>query len=253
MLFFAPGIQASVKIHHLFFITQHLIMSWFSKFLTSSIGQKTVMALTGLFLIVFLAVHLLGNLQLLQQDEGRAFNVYAYFMTHNPVIKTTSYLLYAFILLHAVQGILLMRQNRAARGEKRYAVSHIRSNERASRIMGPLGIIILVFIVLHMYQFWFQMHWGDLRMVLYDGTDHEVKDLYVLVTEMYKKLVFVLFYVVSMAVVGFHLWHGFWSAFQTLGLNHKKYTPVIKWIGAAYAIIVPALFALIPIVMFLRS
>ncbi|MEQ1745637.1 MAG: succinate dehydrogenase cytochrome b subunit [Saprospiraceae bacterium] len=228
-------------------------MSWFSKFLTSSIGQKTVMALTGLFLIVFLVIHLLGNLQLLQHDEGRAFNVYAYFMTHNPVIKTISYLLYTFILLHAVQGILLWRSNRAARGGTGYAVRHIRSSERASRNMGPLGIILLVFIVLHMYQFWFQMHWGDLRMVLYDDTDHEIKDLYTLVVEIYKSIGYVVFYVVAMMVVGLHLWHGFWSAFQTLGLDHKKYTPVIKWLGAAYAILVPALFALIPLILYLRG
>jgi succinate dehydrogenase / fumarate reductase cytochrome b subunit len=228
-------------------------MGWFSKFLTSSIGQKMVMALTGIFLTLFLAIHLLGNLQLLQLDGGEAFNMYAYFMTHNPLIKTVSYLLYASILLHAWQGILLWQRNKTARGENRYAVTHTRSSERASRNMAWLGIIIFVFIILHMYQFWFQMHWGDLRMVLYDGADHEIKDLYKLVAQSYESLGFVLFYVVSMAVVGFHLWHGFWSAFQTLGLNHKKYTPLIKWIGAAYAVVIPLLFAIIPIVMHFRG
>ena len=228
-------------------------MGWFSKFLTSSIGRKLVMALTGIFLTLFLAIHLLGNLQLLQNDGGQAFNVYAYFMTHNPLIRTVSYLLYASILLHAVQGILLWRDNKAARGPNRYAVTHTRPTERASRSMGWLGIIIFVFIVLHMYQFWFQMHWGNLGMVQYDGYTYEVKNLYVLVAQSYQNIGFVLFYVVSMAVVGYHLWHGFWSSFQTLGLNHKKYTPLIHWIGAAYSVIVPLLFALIPIVMHLRG
>ncbi len=228
-------------------------MSWFSKFITSSIGQKVIMSLTGLFLTLFLAVHLLGNLQLLQDDGGEAFNVYAYFMTHNPLIKTISYLLYASILLHAVQGILIWRSNKAARGTHRYAVNHARSTERASRNMAWLGIVIFVFILLHLYQFWFQMHWGNLVYVEYDGYTQPVKDLYALVAETYKSPGFVLFYVISMAVVGFHLWHGFWSLFQTIGLNHSKYTPLIKGIGAAYAVIVPLLFAVIPVVMYFKS
>lgn len=228
-------------------------MSWFSSFLTSSIGQKVVMALTGLFLTIFLAVHLLGNLQLLKADGGEAFNQYAYFMTHNPLIKTTSYLLYASILLHALQGILIWQRNKAARGANRYAVNHVRSSERTSRNMAWIGIVLFVFIVLHMYQFWFQMHWGPVGEVTYDGDLHPVKDLYALVAASYENLAYVLFYVVSMAVVGFHLWHGFWSAFQTLGLNHSKYTPLIKGIGGAYAIVVPALFALIPVWMYLMQ
>ncbi|MBK6932628.1 MAG: succinate dehydrogenase cytochrome b subunit [Saprospirales bacterium] len=228
-------------------------MGWFSKFLTSSIGQKIIMALTGIFLILFLVVHLMGNLQLLKDDGGEAFNIYAYFMTHNPLIKTVSYLLYAAILLHAVQGILLWQMNKAARGAQRYAVSHVRASERASRNMAWLGIIIFVFIALHLYQFWFQMHWGTLVYVEYDTYPHAVKDLYALVAASYENLGFVVFYVISMFVVGYHLWHGFWSAFQTLGLNHSKYTPLIKGIGAIYSIAVPLLFAAIPVVMYLKN
>ena len=225
-------------------------MSWFSNFLTSSIGQKIVMALTGLFLVLFLIVHLLGNLQLLKDDGGEAFNVYAYFMTHNPLIKAVSYVLYASILLHAVQGILIWQRNRGARGDQGYAVHFARPAERASRNMAWIGIILFVFILLHLYQYWFQMHWGNLVYVEYDTTDHPVKDLYALVAASYTNLGFVLFYVVSMVVVGFHLWHGFWSAFQTLGLSHQKYTPLIQWAGKAYAVAVPALFALIPLWMY---
>lgn len=228
-------------------------MGWFSRFLTSSIGQKFVMALTGIFLILFLVVHLIGNLQLLRDDGGEAFNIYAYFMTHNPLIKTVSYVLYASILLHAVQGILIWRNNQTARGGQRYAVSHARPSERASRNMAWIGIIIFVFLALHMYQFWFQMHWGSLVYVEYDTYPHPVKDLYTLVAETYQNSGFVLFYVISMVVVGYHLWHGFWSAFQTLGLNHRKYTPLIKTLGMAYAIVVPALFALIPVWMYVMG
>jgi succinate dehydrogenase / fumarate reductase cytochrome b subunit len=124
-------------------------MSWFSKFLTSSIGQKVIMSLTGIFLMLFLVVHLIGNFQLLKDDGGEAFNTYAYFMTHNPLIKVISYSLYAFILLHAYQGIALWIYNRSARGANKYAVNHTRPAERAARNMAWFGIVILVFILLH--------------------------------------------------------------------------------------------------------
>ncbi len=211
------------------------------------------MSLTGLFLMLFLLIHLIGNLQLLKDDGGEAFNVYAYFMTHNPLIKIVSYTLYASILLHAVQGILLWQKNKAARGVHRYAVQHVRGSERPARTMAWLGIIIFVFIVLHMYQFWFQMHWGPVPFVEYEGSTHAVRDLYALVDAEYKNLAYVVFYVISMVVVAFHLKHGFWSAFQTLGLNHKKYTPLINGIGWVYALAVPALFALIPVWMYLSK
>ncbi len=225
-------------------------MSWFTKFLVSSIGQKFIMSLTGLFLMLFLIIHLLGNLQLLYDDGGDAFNAYSYMMTHNPIIKTVSYLLYVSILLHAWQGIVLWRQNRAARGTSRYAVSYVRTNERASRNMAWLGIIILVFILLHMWQFWFQVKFGTLPAVDVTAYDHPVQDLYTPVAAAFSNLYYVVFYVVSMVVIGFHLWHGFWSSFQTLGLDHLKYTPVIKTIGMAYALLVPAAFAFIPLAFY---
>jgi succinate dehydrogenase / fumarate reductase cytochrome b subunit len=208
------------------------------------------MSLTGIFLMLFLVVHLIGNLQLLQDDGGVAFNSYAYFMTHNPLIKTVSYLLYAFILLHAWKGIVLWRQNKKARGNAKYAVNFVRPEERTSRNMAWLGIVIFVFILLHMWQFWLQMKLGRMDMVAVPGMDHPVKDLYTSVKIAFENPVYVVVYVVSMAVVAFHLWHGFWSSFQTLGLNHKKYTPLIKGVGYAYSIVVPLLFAVIPVWMY---
>lgn len=225
-------------------------MSWFSKFLTSSLGQKVVMSLTGIFMMLFLIVHLLGNLQLLQDDGGEAFNIYAYFMTHNPLIKIISYTLYASILLHAVQGVLLWRRNRAARGPSGYAVRHARPGEVPARNMAWVGIVIFIFIVLHMYQFWVQMHWGGLEYKEYETYPHPVKDLYTLVDRSYENILFVVFYVVSMVVVAVHLWHGFWSSLQTLGISHRRYNGLIRGIGWAYAIGIPALFALIPVWMY---
>ncbi len=212
------------------------------------------MSLTGLFLIVFLVVHLTGNLQLLAGDDGKAFNLYAYFMTTNPLIKTVSYLLYAGILLHAIQGWILWQKNRKARGSQRYAVKVNRvagTNSFAASNMAWLGTIIFVFIVVHMYQFWLQMKLGATPMATYDGKT--VKDLYALVSVTYQNLGFVIFYVVSMVVIAYHLLHGFQSAFQTLGINHRKYTPFIKGVGIAYAILIPLGFASIPIIMYLQQ
>ena len=228
------------------------MINWFSRFITSSIGQKVIMSLTGIFLIVFLLVHLGGNTFLLHGDGGEAFNRYAHAMTSNPIIKTVSYGLYFFILLHAVQGIVLWRRNRQARGDKRYAVKKDRvvgTSSFSSVYMGSLGTIILVFILIHMYQFWLQMKLGEVPTVNYEGVP-DAKDLYSLVQATYENVFFVIFYVVSMIVIGFHLWHGFQSAFQTLGLNHKKYTPLIKAIGKVYSVLIPAGFASIPLAMY---
>jgi len=219
-------------------------MKWIINLFTSSIGQKLVMSLTGIFLITFLPVHLLGNLQLLADDGGESFNVYAKFMTGNPLIKTVSYGLYAFILIHTVQGIAIWLQNKNSR-ESRYAVKATVNSSWASRNMGPLGTIVLVFIVLHMVQFWLKMKMGTLDMVEIDGA--QVKDLYAPVYATFKNIFFVIFYVVCMAFIGLHLSHGFQSAFQTLGLNHKKYTPLIKGVGTAYSILIPLGFAIIPL------
>ena len=223
-------------------------MNWFNKLLSSTLGRKLLMALTGLFLILFLVVHLIGNLQLLKHDEGEAFNVYAKFMTSNPLIMIISYVNYACIIVHALWALLLTIGNRNARGSEGYAVIK-NSSPWTSRNMGILGTLILIFLVIHLRTFWYEMHWGGIPTKNYDGS--EVKDLYTIVDAAYAQLWYVILYVVSMAVLGFHLWHGFMSSFQTLGLNHSKYNPLIAFVGKAFAIIVPALFALIPIWMFL--
>ncbi len=219
-------------------------MSWITNFLTSSIGRKLIMSLTGLFLIQFLLVHLIGNLQLLVDDGGEKFNLYAQFMTTNPIIKATSILLYSGIVLHIIQGLLIWKQNSGSRNT-RYAVSKNPNVDFASKNMGWLGTIILVFLILHLWQFWFKMKFGTMDMIPYEGV--EVKNLYALVAATFKNPFYVIAYVIGMIVVGLHLKHGFQSSFQTLGLNHKKYTPLIKGLGSIYSILVPLGFAIIPI------
>ena len=212
------------------------------------------MSLTGLFLIIFLVVHLAGNLQLLAGDEGKSFNLYAEFMTTNPIIQTISIALYISILLHAVQGWVLWRQNKVARGSSGYAMKITRvagTDSFPARNMAWLGTIIFVFIMIHLYQFWLQMKLDFLPYATYEG--EKVKNLYAPVKAAFSNLGFVLFYIGSMFVIALHLDHGFQSAFQTLGVNHKKYTPFIKLVGKAYSILIPLGFAIIPIVMYGQS
>ncbi|MBK9146537.1 MAG: succinate dehydrogenase cytochrome b subunit [Flavobacteriales bacterium] len=220
-----------------------------SAILGSSLAKKYWMALTGLFLSVFLIAHLAGNLQLLDMSpEGQLkFNAYAKFMTTFPVVKAVSYLLYFSILFHAFDGILLAFQNRKAR-PVRYAKENAGANRSwASGNMALLGTLILVFLVIHMKRFWYEMHWGGLGLDA-DGN----KDLYAVVAAAFSELWYVALYVASMAVLAFHLLHGFQSSFQSLGLNHPRYTPIIKSVGAFFGVVLPILFALIPVWMFVN-
>ncbi len=223
-------------------------MNWFIQTFTSTLGRKVLMSLTGLFLCLFLVIHLIGNLQLLKNDGGEAFNTYAQFMGHNPLIQIVSIGNFVFILLHILQSILLTLKNRAARPVQ-YAFQN-NSSTWASRNMGILGSALFIFLAVHLSAFWWRMKFGEVPPITYEA-GIEVKNLHLVATEAFKILPIVIFYVVSMALLGFHLSHGFASAFQTLGLSHPKYTPVIKAIGQFISILVPAGYALIPIVMYL--
>lgn len=267
-----------------------------SALMKSSLAKKYWMALTGLFLCLFLSGHLAGNLQLLVPNNALNFNKYALFMTSNPAVKVLSYLTYISILFHAIDGIMLAFQNKAARPIG-YAKNNPSANSPwASRNMAVLGTVILVFIVTHMVSFWARMHFDekmplqtmtitaqgqsqefylttdggylpktqvDQKMIMIkDRTDfydaganvkikEGYKDLYKITIEFFKQpqygLIYTLLYVLSMIVLSFHLLHGFSSAFQTMGLNNPKYTPIIKAFGRGFAIVVPLLFAIIPV------
>ncbi len=304
-----------------------------SAILKSSIAKKWWMALTGLFLCLFLVGHLLGNLQLIfiTGEEGKqAFNEYAYFMTHNPLIKILSYVTYLSILFHAVDGLLLTIQNKKARPVNYAYNKPERNSSLPSRYMAILGTAILVFIVIHMANFWAKMHFDEMPLhkvertteqeqvidaqgttqVFYDtssyylttkgdffpghlfddeggrepqlvikhGTEFHNPQVDLKVAEGYKDLhsvtlaffghdkeneadlpandlawLAVVLYVLAMGVLGFHLWHGFASAFQTLGLNNEKYTRILSGFGKVFSVLVPLGFAIIPIILFLTK
>lgn len=226
-------------------------MSWVTKTLNSTLGRKLLMALTGLFLILFLVVHLAGNLQLLVGDDGDSFNLYAHSMATNPLIRIVSIFNFLFIILHVVYSVLLTQYNKKARPVA-YAVTNPSENSSwASRNMGILGTVVLIFILVHLRGFWYRLKFGTPASVTIEGEEYD--NAFIIVEEAFKNPIYAGFYVVSMAFLAFHLSHGFASAFQTIGLNHKKYSPLIQKIGVGFSILVPVLFALIPIVMYIQS
>lgn len=231
-------------------------MKWITDFLLSSIGRKLIMALTGLFLCLFLVVHMLGNLQLFMQANngiaGYDFNMYAYHMTHNPLIKVVSYGNYFFILLHALQGTLIWSRNRQAKGVRYQGKETSDTDAKlASRNMWMLGVLIFAFIGLHMAQFWARMHFFDMPVMAGVEVEGEaVKDLYTIVQEAFAQPFVVIFYLISLVALSVHLMHGFWSAFQTMGLQNKKYYGLIRGLGLGYAILIPLGFASMPIYFF---
>jgi len=224
-------------------------MNWLSRFFTSSIGRKLIMSLTGFFLILFLVVHLIGNLQLLNDDNGYSFNTYSYLMTHNGLIVLISYGLYFFLLLHAIMGIMITRSNKKARSQG-YAVKSNRDTTWASRNMALMGLLIFAFLVMHMGDFWLKVKLGQLNVVTYEGFQHPVDDLYSRVMVAFSTWWIVLLYVIGQIALFFHLKHGFYLAFQDIGWSHPKYTPIIKGFGLLYAVVIPLGFAFLPVYIF---
>lgn len=216
-------------------------MGWLSKTFTSSVGKKLIMAVTGLFLISFLIVHLSGNFLLLKNDNGAAFLQYSEFMKTNPVILVMEVVLFLGFIFHAFSGFRLALENKKARPVG-YAVNRASENSSFfSRSMVWTGSIVFIFLVIHLKSFFI-----DHKVAGWLGATHE-ETLFQAAVSAFQNPLYTGFYVVAMVILGFHLNHGFQSAFQTLGLNHKKYTPLIEKLGLIYSIVVPVLFAYVPI------
>jgi succinate dehydrogenase / fumarate reductase cytochrome b subunit len=252
-------------------------MSEFKQTFNSSLGKKLIMALTGLFLCTFLIVHLGGNLLLFSNDDGYGFNVYANFLTHFPPIEVIAYLLYLCILVHSIYALVLTIQNRRARPIG-YASVNKSPVSWSSKNMGLLGSILLLFIVIHMSDFWYSYKYShklgfkeyrtnlatdETTSVDYVPTSANfeksvstennyeivrVKDLHARVASSFSNIWYVIFYVIAMGAVSFHMLHGFQSAFRTLGWVHRKYTPIVYFIGTwLFAVIIPIGFAAMPV------
>jgi succinate dehydrogenase / fumarate reductase, cytochrome b subunit len=219
--------------------------------LSHTLSEKNLMALTGLFLCLFLVVHLLGNLQLLlpAQVAQWQFNFYSKLLSGNIFIQLVSYILFATILAHAIYALVITIKNRRSNG-KRYEYDRRGvSSKWYARRMGLLGTIILFFLIIHLRDFWYQLQFGHVPLDK-DGQ----KDLYTLVVTVYQNGWYVLIYALCMVALGYHLLHGFFSAARTLGVYHPRYVEWIKVLGWVYSVGVSAGFALVPIyVHFARS
>jgi succinate dehydrogenase / fumarate reductase cytochrome b subunit len=212
------------------------------KFSQSSIGKKVLMGLTGLFLITFLIVHVTINSMIFADDGGKLFNQAAGFMAHNPIIRVVEIGLFLGLLSHVYLALKLTLDNNKARPVK-YAVVNGNANSKwYSRSMGILGSLLLIFLVVHLANFWLPT-----KVAVFSNKEH---DTFANLNVVFEEWYLVAIYLLGVIALCYHLLHGFQSAFQTLGLNHKKYTPMIKTIGAAFSIIVSILFAAMPIAMY---
>lgn len=274
-------------------------MSSAASIFSYSVGRKVVMALSGLFLVSFLFVHVGGNSLLFLNDGGVAFNEFVQFMTSNPVIKVLEWVLFAGFIIHIIYGIMLTAQNRAAR-PVRYAYSKGSGTGSTwfSRNMALSGVVMFAFLAIHITMFYGKYHFAGTEMdvvkqvSIEDAYTYSYKvleevesegqvileeDTYVTLEKLtllkdaglvdkqvagismtsvveasFSIWYIVIFYVLAMALLAFHLAHGFQSAFRSLGLVHVKYMPLIKGAGFVIAVVIPILFALMPVVFYFR-
>jgi succinate dehydrogenase / fumarate reductase cytochrome b subunit len=218
-------------------------MTW-KNFFSSSIGKKLTMAITGTFLILFLIVHAGINACIFLNDGGTTFNEVAHFMSHNWIMRFLEIGLFAGFIVHIVQGLMLTRQNNQARPVG-YAFNQPGKNSSwYSRSMAILGTLLLLFLIMHLAHFYV-----GTKIALYGGD--QPHNLFEEMKSVFSIQWIVILYTIGVAALFWHLYHGFQSAFQTLGIHHKRYTPMLQMIGTAYSIIICLLFALMPISMHL--
>lgn len=207
---------------------------------TSSLGKKYLMAFTGFFLIFYLLVHASINALIFYNDQGETFNGVAHFMMTNYIVRFLEIGLFAGFILHSIQGLLLWQQNRNARKIKYHVQKYPAEIKWASRYMGWLGTFILLFLVMHLWHFW-----AATKSELYfNGPE---VDLYQKMKFIFTNPIWFSLYMIGLASLLFHLLHGFQSAFQTFGINHRRWTPIVKGIGIFYSIVIVLLFASMPL------
>ncbi len=207
-----------------------------SNFLTSSIGKKVIMSLSGLFLISFLCVHLALNLLLIFDNSGALFNQGAHFMATNPIIKIIEPILAIGFIIHIIWASVLTLQNQKATW--------------ASRNMYILGAMVLIFLVIHLYNFWWNIKFPSLGTPLSAITvgGVEMEDTYTLVSSLFESsIVYCLIYILGAVLVGLHITHGFWSAFQTIGFSNDIWRKRLECLAYFFAIVFAVGFSIIPL------
>ena len=220
-------------------------MTWKEVF-TSSVGKKLVMSFTGIFLILFLVVHVSLNACIWANDGGTMFNAGAHFMGNNIVPRILEIGLFVGLLLHIVQGLMLELSNRSKRNVK-YAIDYGNKGSKwYSRSMGLLGTLILIFLVIHLADFWIpnRAHQGFLlgeEINLYEKMRLEFSELWVVIV-----------YTLGCLSLGYHLAHGFQSAFRTIGVHNKRYNLMLTSLGYGFSVVVTFAFIMMPWSFFLH-
>lgn len=221
-------------------------MKW-SEILTSPIGRKFVMALSGLFLITFLVVHVGVNACIWANDGGVMFNKTAHFMGSTVVIRILEVGLFLFIFLHIIQGYILEFSNRSKRKVGYDVPMGNKGSKWYSRGMGLLGTILLLFFILHWYHFWIPSRFTGLMETEVDGKP--MHDMFTLMQITFSQLWVVIVYVFACISLCWHLIHGFQSAFRTIGVSNQRYLGMIKTVGFGFSVIVSLAFAMMPVSM----
>jgi len=214
--------------------------------------KKSIVALTGLFLCIFLIVHLSANsILLLPEDIARGmYNSYSTTLRESPLIKLVAYLLYLSIILHAVYALLVTIRNRKAKPNK-YIVNRDKENSTwASKNMGVLGSLILIFIIIHLANFWARIKLGLGEEVGVDIDGH--LDVYSITYGLFQNIWFVLFYTVMSIPLAYHLFHGLKSGFKTLGFYHKQGLRILAKASLVYGLVMGIGFGIIPIMVYFK-
>jgi len=225
-------------------------MGWFSNYTGSTIGRKQVMGITGIFLYIFLLIHLAGNFGLLIGAEH--FNSYSHLLLHTlkEITLPVEFLLLFIFLAHIVSGIMVTYQNKKAKGIRYTGKSPSRAKTIFSATMAVSGIWLLFYLIVHVAHFRFEVA-SEVHHVTYNGV--EMADKYSLVMGAFSSLLYAAFYVVSMIWVGFHLAHGVQSSIQSMGFNHPKYRTAVMKISKVYAFLISAGFIFIAVWAYMQG
>ena len=218
-----------------------------SGILTSSIGKKLLMSLAGIFLIVFLLVHMGINLLVIIYKDPMVYNKAAHFMSSNILIKIFEIVLFGGFLLHIIYALILQVQNWIARPQ-RYKKANYSNTSFFSKFMIHTAAITLIFLVIHMMDFYIKAKFGHAAEIMVNQEPWH--DFASEIVDKFKILPVVIFYIAAFIFLGFHLLHGFQSAFKTLGLANKKSTPAIQVLAIIYSIVVVAGYSIIPVTIY---
>lgn len=224
-----------------------------SNFLTVAIGRKFIVSISGIFLMLFICVHLVANLLLIFDDSGELFNQGANFMATNPFIKIMEPVLALGFLVHIIWSFYVSYMNYKAR-PVRYAQSNASySSSWASRNMLVLGALVLVFLIIHLWNFYYIIKFNYESMLSTEIDGVVMHDTYTLVAGLFKSsTLYGIVYIIGAVLLGMHLSHGFWSSFHTIGFSNKIWISRLQIVGQVFAFIIAAGFTIIPLYFMIK-